>query len=46
MAKKQGFLDLRQDGVVKVLKGITSFDELERVVDLAKDEIVEDININ
>jgi type II secretory ATPase GspE/PulE/Tfp pilus assembly ATPase PilB-like protein len=44
VAKKQGFLDMRQDGVVKVLQGITSFEELERVVDLAKDEPIEDIN--
>ena len=41
VAKKQGFLDMRQDGVVKVLLGTTSFDELERVVDLSKDEVEE-----
>ena len=41
VAKKQGFLDMRQDGVVKVLKGVTSFDELERVIDLAKDDVLE-----
>ncbi len=45
VAKKQGFLDLRQDGVVKVLKGVTSFEELERVVDLAKDEMFEEPSI-
>ncbi len=45
VAKKQGFLDMRQDGVVKVLKGITSFEELERVVDLAKDEPLEEPSI-
>jgi len=45
VAKKQGFLDMRQDGVIKVLNGTTSFDELERVIDLAKDDLpeVEDI---
>lgn len=42
VAKKQGFLDMRQDGVVKVLQGITSFEELERVIDLAKDEPLEE----
>ena len=25
---------MRQDGVIKVLKGVTSLDELERVIDL------------
>jgi len=30
----QGILDLKQDGVVKVLKGITTLDELSRVVDM------------
>ncbi|MEW5907878.1 MAG: GspE/PulE family protein [Patescibacteria group bacterium] len=33
-AKMQGLLDMRQDGIIKVLKGITSFDELRRVVEL------------
>ena len=41
VAKKQGFLDLRQDGVLKVLQGTTSFEELERVIDLKKDELTE-----
>ena len=40
VAKKQGFLDMRQEGVLKVLHGITSFDELERVIDLSKDEVI------
>lgn len=30
----QGILDLKQDGVVKVLKGVTTLDELSRVVDM------------
>jgi type IV pilus assembly protein PilB len=30
----QGILDLKQDGIVKVLKGITTLDELSRVVDM------------
>ncbi len=33
-AEDQGILDMKQDGIVKVLNGITSLDELERVVDL------------
>jgi type IV pilus assembly protein PilB len=45
VAKKQGFLDMRQDGVVKVLQGITSFDELERVIDLKKDDVLEETNL-
>ena len=30
----QGILDMKQDGILKVLAGITSLDELKRVVDL------------
>jgi type IV pilus assembly protein PilB len=30
----QGILDMKQDGIIKVLKGITSLDELRRVIDL------------
>jgi len=33
-AKPQKIIDMRQDGVLKVLDGITTIDELERVVDL------------
>ena len=33
-AKSQGILTMAQDGVMKVLKGITSIDELIRVVEL------------
>ena len=33
----QGILDMRQDGVIKILQGITSFEELERVVDMERD---------
>ena len=36
-AKKQGILSMREDGVEKIMKGITSFDEVERVVDLEKE---------
>lgn len=34
-AKQQGILSMQQDGVLKVLRGITSLSELERVVDLS-----------
>lgn len=33
-AESQGILDLAEDGVVKILKGITSLDELGRVVEI------------
>lgn len=32
----QGLLDMKQDGIIKTLKGITSIDELERVIDLGE----------
>lgn len=34
VAKEQGILSMKQDGVIKVLKGLTSLDELGRVIDL------------
>ncbi len=34
VATKQGILDMREDGIEKILSGITSFDEVEGVVDL------------
>ena len=33
-AESQGFPDMIEDSVIKVLKGVTSLSELERVVDL------------
>jgi len=39
VAADKGFLDMRQDGVIKILKGITDLDELGRVIDL-NEEIV------
>src|SRR3989339_60751 len=33
-AQKQGILDMQQDGVLKVLRGTTSLDELRRVIEL------------
>lgn len=34
-ANKQGILTLAEDAVIKILQGVTSFEEAERVVDLA-----------
>jgi len=34
VAKHQNILDMKQDGVLKVLEGVTSLGELQRVVDL------------
>lgn len=33
-AENQGILNMKQDGVIKILQGITSLDELSRVIDL------------
>ena len=33
-AKGQGILTMKQDGVIKILQGMTSMDELERVISL------------
>jgi len=33
-AKDQGILTMRQDGIIKILQGITSIEELERVISL------------
>ncbi|MFA6586148.1 MAG: GspE/PulE family protein [Candidatus Paceibacterota bacterium] len=37
VAKTQGILSMRQDGVVKILNGITSFEEVQSVVDLLEE---------
>ncbi len=34
IAKKQGYLNMIEDGIIKILKGITSFEEVGSVVDL------------
>jgi type II secretory ATPase GspE/PulE/Tfp pilus assembly ATPase PilB-like protein len=34
VASRQGILSMRQDGLVKILNGITSFEEVQSVVDL------------
>lgn len=33
-ARPQGIIDMREDGVIKLLKGITSLEELYRVIDM------------
>lgn len=33
IAEKQGYLNMKEDGIIKVLKGITSYDEVSAVVD-------------
>jgi type II secretory ATPase GspE/PulE/Tfp pilus assembly ATPase PilB-like protein len=35
-ALPQNMLDLKQDGALKILQGITTLEELERVADLEK----------
>lgn len=38
VADDQGILTLRQDGVLKILSGITSIEEVNRVIDLSAEE--------
>jgi len=33
-SEKQGILNMKQDGILKVLNGTTSLDELQRVIEL------------
>lgn len=37
IAAKQGLLNMREDGIEKILVGVTAFDEVERVVDLERE---------
>jgi type IV pilus assembly protein PilB len=37
VAQTQGILSMRQDGVVKILNGVTSFEEVQSVVDLLEE---------
>ena len=37
VARMQGILSMRQDGMVKILKGITSLEEVQSVVDLLEE---------
>jgi type II secretory ATPase GspE/PulE/Tfp pilus assembly ATPase PilB-like protein len=34
VSEKQGLLDMKEDGIIKVVKGITSIQEVMSVVDL------------
>ena len=43
-ARPQNIRRMAQDGAVKILQGITSFDELSRVVDLNDDTMLDGIN--
>jgi type II secretory ATPase GspE/PulE/Tfp pilus assembly ATPase PilB-like protein len=45
-ALPQKILNMKQDGLIKILKGVTSFDELERVVDMAEELIAIKPEIN
>ena len=36
-SKTQGLLTLAEDGIIKILQGLTTFEELERVVDLSSE---------
>ncbi|HTH93114.1 MAG TPA: GspE/PulE family protein [Candidatus Paceibacterota bacterium] len=38
IADKQGTLDMREDGIVKILQGITDFAEVQSVVDLSPEK--------
>jgi type II secretory ATPase GspE/PulE/Tfp pilus assembly ATPase PilB-like protein len=37
IAEKQGTLDMKEDGTIKMLHGITSFEEVSAVVDMYED---------
>ena len=37
IAKSQGILSMRQDGMVKIINGITSYEEVQSVVDLTEE---------
>lgn len=37
-AASQNFLDMKQDGVIRVLKGVSSLDELGRVIDIETED--------
>jgi type IV pilus assembly protein PilB len=37
IAKNQGILSMRQDGMVKIINGVTSFEEVQSVVDLTEE---------
>ena len=37
VASTQGILSMRQDGLIKILNGVTSFEEVQSVVDLSEE---------
>jgi type IV pilus assembly protein PilB len=42
-AKEQGIMDMAQDGITKAIRGVTSIEEIERVVDLEKRDPVKTV---
>lgn len=38
VAANQGYLDLKEDGLIKILKGVTSFSEISSVIDFYDEE--------
>jgi type IV pilus assembly protein PilB len=42
-ASEQGIMDMAQDGVTKIIRGVTSIDEVERVVNLVKRETIKTV---
>ena len=43
-ARPQNIRRMSQDGAVKILQGVTSYDELSRVVDLQDETMLDGIN--
>lgn len=42
MAKSQGYTSMKQDGIIKILKGLTTFEEVERVTeDESEEEVIQ-----
>ena len=37
-AESQNILDMKQDGILKILRGVSTLDELGRVIDLEKED--------
>jgi type II secretory ATPase GspE/PulE/Tfp pilus assembly ATPase PilB-like protein len=38
VAQKKGILDMAQDGLIKIIDGVTDFKEVDRVVDMERRE--------
>lgn len=46
VAEKQGLLNMREDGVIKILNGITTLEEIQKVIDLEIKQITKTNNID